>query len=304
MAGMKSSNQRRSHGKETPSYSAIAVRSMTASDLLFADSVRALAGWNQTLDDWQRLLTLSPEGCFIAEWNGTPAGTATTISYDEKVAWIGMLLVHPDFRSRGVGRALLERCLEYFERRGISCIKLDATPQGQPLYDRFGFKEEWRLTRWETRCLPQVAPTEQKNVYPCTEHQASAVAELDRTAFGVRRQPLLRTLLSGCERALLYKSSHGIAGYGIVRQGSRAYYLGPLVADNPSTAAGLVAALLRDSAGKSIYWDIPDQNNEAVALAKHLGFNVQRHFRRLYLGTSNIQGCCSTYFGIADPALG
>ena len=66
------------------------LRLMTADDLDFADSLRAVAGWNQTLDDWRDLLALEPTGCFIAEWNGTPAGTATTTCYEKRVAWIGV----------------------------------------------------------------------------------------------------------------------------------------------------------------------------------------------------------------------
>src|SRR5437016_1608350 len=140
--------------------SEITLRQMTPADLTFADSLRALAGWNQTLDDWKRLLALSvidlslPDseaGCFIAEWQGASAGTATTICYGNELAWIGMVLVHPDFRARGIGRALLNRCLEYLQHRGIRCIKLDATSQGKLLYDQLGFHEEWSLTRWECR---------------------------------------------------------------------------------------------------------------------------------------------------------
>ena len=87
------------------------LRLLTREDLPFADSVRALAGWNQTLADWERFLATAPEGCFLAERNGVPAGTATTIIYNRALAWIGMVLVHPDFRRHGIGRALLERCI-------------------------------------------------------------------------------------------------------------------------------------------------------------------------------------------------
>src|SRR6266581_1863470 len=87
----------------------ISLRLLGPTDLAFADSLRELAGWNQTIDDWQTFLVLSPEGCFVAEWNGSPAGTATTVCYGKELAWIGMLLVHPAFRRRGIGRALLAR---------------------------------------------------------------------------------------------------------------------------------------------------------------------------------------------------
>jgi len=75
--------------------SPLRLRLMTRDDLPFADSVRSLEGWNQTLADWERFLTLQPDGCFVAEWNGTRAGTAATTIYGSDLAWIGMVLVHP-----------------------------------------------------------------------------------------------------------------------------------------------------------------------------------------------------------------
>jgi ribosomal protein S18 acetylase RimI-like enzyme len=126
----------------------IRVRRLTRTDLPFADTVRALAGWNQTVDDWRRLLRHAPTGCFLAEWNGAPAGTATTTVYGRDLAWIGMVLVHPDYRRRGIGWALLQRCVEHLQERGVRCIKLDATPLGKTMYDRLGFRDEWTLSRW------------------------------------------------------------------------------------------------------------------------------------------------------------
>ena len=53
------------------------LRVLRPEDLPFADSLSAIAGWNQTLDDWRRFLEMEPEGCVLAEWNDSPVGTAT-----------------------------------------------------------------------------------------------------------------------------------------------------------------------------------------------------------------------------------
>src|SRR5205085_3494975 len=145
---------------------------------------------NQTLADWRRLLVLAPGGCFIAEWRGLAVGTATTISYGEQSAWIGMLLVHPDFRGRGIGRALLQRCLDYLHSHGVGCIQLDATAQGQPIYERAGFQKEWSLTRWEISrfATPVTASPAQIRAYQPSD--ATRIDALDREAFGAPRPEL------------------------------------------------------------------------------------------------------------------
>jgi ribosomal protein S18 acetylase RimI-like enzyme len=39
---------------------------------------------------------------------------------------------------RGIGTRLLEAAIKHFDDRKISTIKLDATPQGKPLYEKIG----------------------------------------------------------------------------------------------------------------------------------------------------------------------
>lgn len=88
------------------------------------------AGWNHTEQDWLRLTTLEPEGCFGLECDRTIAATTTVACYEGALAWIGMVVTDPAYRGRGFARRLMERALEYTESRGIAWIKLDATDIG------------------------------------------------------------------------------------------------------------------------------------------------------------------------------
>ena len=47
----------------------VSLRRLIDGDLQAADELRRLAGWNQTLADWRRLLWLEPRGCFVAVEN-------------------------------------------------------------------------------------------------------------------------------------------------------------------------------------------------------------------------------------------
>lgn len=279
------------------------LRLLTHEDLPFADSVRALAGWNQTIADWERFLSAAPDGCFIAEWNGVPAGTATTISYGPALAWIGMVLVHPDFRRRGIGSALLGRCIEHLRKRGVRCIKLDATPAGKQVYDGLGFKEEWTLTRWEHAAARWPAAESSSGIRSCRD--VEVVESLDAAAFGVSRRKALEPLMKQSRCALMFEAEPGqVAGYGLLRDGSSALYLGPVVAVSADVGIRLVGALLAHAEGRKVYWDIPDENIAAVECARERGFTPQRTLTRMYLGENATAGDRLRQFAIVGPEQG
>ena len=315
------------------------LRLLTPADLPFADSLRALVGWNQTIRDWQRFLALQPDGCFLAEWDGSPAGTATTICYGTDLAWIGMVLVHPDYRGRGIGTALLQHCIDFLRQRQVRCIKLDATPQGQPLYTSLGFCMEWPLSRWESAAkdapgasAPTSAPDapsehplplgggegrgegvvrsatssrDHGRVRPLENSDWEIVTQLDAQTFGVARLRLLEELAKQSACVLVHESSHGqVTGFGMFRPGSRAAYLGPVVAVKLSMATELITTLMNESPSQNVFWDIPDDNSDAKTLATKLGFKVQRPLLRMYLGENKFPGDRRLQFAIADPSLG
>ena len=124
------------------------IRQLTQADQQFGMQLHAAVGWNQTRRDWQRMMDYQPEGCFLAEWEGELAGTATTTSYGADLAWIGMMLVRADLRRKGVATALMRRCLDYLSDRGVATIKLDASADGRPVYLKIGFEDEWPINRW------------------------------------------------------------------------------------------------------------------------------------------------------------
>jgi ribosomal protein S18 acetylase RimI-like enzyme len=281
----------------------LSLRLLRHEDLAFADTLRALVGWNQTYEDWERFLALEPDGCFLAECDGAPAGTATTLVYGPDLAWIGMALVHPDYRRRGIGRALLECGLEHLRARGVRCIKLDATPLGKHVYDTLGFKEEWTLTRWVYRQAASPSPVPEQMLRIWRPTDAQQIESLDRTAFGVSRQRLLQPLARQ-SRCVLVLESEGISGYGMLRSGSQALYLGPVVAQAAVAGIRLLDALVARSEGQTIFLDVPDQNAGATAWAWQHGCTAQRALSRMFLGENLRPGHPNQQFAIAGPESG
>ena len=284
--------------------SSLRIRLFQKTDLVFADSLRALAGWNQTPDDWLRFLNHQPDGCFIAEWDGQPVGTATTTLYEDKVAWIGMVLVHPDARRQGIGRALLEHCIAFLKPR-VACIKLDATPLGKTLYDTLGFKDEWTLRRWETSRVELPANPMKYRVRPWGDGHAKALRSLDAESFGVSRWRMLLGIAGQTSHELVHLTTkRRVVGFGILRKGVRAHYLGPVVAESIAAAGPLIKSLVLPLPGERIFWDIPDANTCAVELARCLGFTQQRPLIRMFLGENKWPGDPQKIFALAGPEIG
>jgi ribosomal protein S18 acetylase RimI-like enzyme len=171
------------------------------------------------------------------------------------------------------------------------------------VYDGLGFKDEWTLTRWEHAAAHWPKAETISGIRDCRD--IGAMELLDAAAFGISRKRILEPLMKQSRCALVYESDAGkVAGYGLLRDGSSALYLGPVVAAVTDTGVRLVKTLLARGGGRKIYWDIPDGNTAAVELAKELGFTPQRTLTRMYLGENAAPSDSVQQWAIAGPELG
>ncbi len=195
----------------------MSIRLLNYSDIPAAMRLKEAAGWNQTEEDWGRLLALAPEACFGIDCDGVLAATMTAISYGEDLAWIGMVLTAPEFRNRGFARTLMRHTLDHLQARGISWVKLDATEMGAGIYSDFSFQFESTVERW--RRPATVWSGSEKG---CSGHttQLDVIARQD--AFGASRVPLLRALLKSGGACL------NESGFALWRPGSFAALLWPM----------------------------------------------------------------------------
>jgi GNAT superfamily N-acetyltransferase len=258
--------------------------------------------WNQTEDDWKRILGLNPNGCFAAFCAGELIGTVTTITYGQDLAWVGMMLVAPQYRGRGVGKQLMREALNYCQRSGIATVKLDATHAGRPLYESLGFVRESGVERWQGTGLSDAQRTPRSF---CNDELCLALYKLDEQAFYTSRRELLSSLLqdSCVEPALRTDDSTGsLLGYALARCGARASYVGPIVALERSLAITLLDSLLGRLAGK-VFLDIRVGGADIVGALVDRGFAKQRDLTRMSLGRKTT-AASNLVFAIAGPELG
>jgi len=283
------------------------LRLMAKADIPAGMRLKDLAGWNQTAADWERFLAASPAGCFVAEIEGHVCGTATTIVYEGRFAWIGMVLVDPEYRGRGVGTRLLERTIEHLDGLGVPTLKLDATPQGKPLYAKLGFVSEYEIERWMLkRRLEDPSGTFTLGERIMIERpDLNAMAKLDRLVFGADRSALLSSLDDQApEFTVAIDAAGELAGYVLGRHGSRADHLGPWVAKDEASARSLLVEFMRRSKRECIFIDCVRPSRFACELVRDLGFEFTRPLTRMYRGANRYPGTPGLVGAIVGPEFG
>lgn len=282
------------------------LRVMTEQDVSGGLRLNTLSGWNQTAVEWRRFLENSPRGCFVMEHGGKLAGTATTICYENRFAWIGMVLVDPEYRKQGIGTALLKKAIEHLDGSHIATMKLDATPQGKPIYMKLGFVKEYEIERWILKRPPRVvSPLPQSTCSPLHDLQRKQIFSVDRELFGADRSVLLRALHEESpEFATAVWEGELLQGYAFGRRGLFADHLGPWMARDQAAAEKILGGFLGQSSRETIIVDCLKSNAVAAELLRGCGFAPSRPLTRMVRGTNLHPGKPDLFCAILGPEFG
>jgi GNAT superfamily N-acetyltransferase len=281
------------------------LRLMTASDLDACMELTELAGWNQLRGDWETILALRPDGCFVACQADGIVGTATTTAYGNAFGWIGMVIVHSDCRRRGIGRALLRRCIDSLAH--CAAAKLDATPTGKRLYDNLGFVDEYFLGRYvaQTPIVPKPVALPGVCLDSLLPADLPAVAAFDTPYFGIDRGAVLAAWQRRTpDYAFVAKQAEEIVGYCLGRPGLNYETIGPVVALDGSIAQALVARVLGQVAPRAAVLDAYEHTPDFLAWLSRFGFVKQRPFIRMYRGENAHPGNTAHLYALCGPEVG
>ena len=274
------------------------VRLLFESDIPAAMQLKEAAGWNQTEADWRRLIKLEPNGCFAAIENDQLVGTTTTTTYGDELAWIGMVIVDPRQRRRGIATRLLETALAYLDSK-VAVIKLDATAEGSPVYEKFGFKTESLVERWRGSIESRSLERED------TAIDLNALLALDRRAFSADRSQLIKYLLddSRISPVLVNDESGSLTGYALARAGTKAVYIGPVVTTDTTHAENLLDRSVGQLSGSNVYIDFSNECGLSSSVLADRGFVKERDLIRMSYG-SRIVKTAPLVIAIAGPEIG
>ena len=191
------------------------------------------AGWPHRLEDWQMALAIS-EGFVAVDGDGTVAGTILLTPYGADCATINMVIVDEAMRGRGLGRRLMDAALT---RAGERSLRLTATAEGLPLYRKLGFVETGTVVQHQGIVGPVAAPDHTEAAPPA---DITAIAELDRAAYGADRRNLIAELDRRGQFAVIRRNGK-VSAFAALRAFGRGEVVGPVVAPDLADATALIA---------------------------------------------------------------
>ena len=267
------------------------------------------AGWAYGLADIDRLIRLDQEGMLVAlakgggsgggEGGGGSGGGGRSVIgcvYASKwghLGFIGLLLVRPDLRGRGLGERLVRRGVSDLQARGAASVGLDAVHEAVSLYERLGFTPTWESLRLAVDTTIDDRPATASRAREAARADMDDVLGLDRRGWGADRGRILASLggmggMDGDGRIIVAPDEGPVRAYAAMRRGPRNWRLGPWVAeptDEGSDAARAVLAWAMDAAaGEPIGLGVPDYSRTAVETLNRLYAIRYRSCTRMYLG--------------------
>lgn len=232
-------------------------------DSLLALRIERAVGWPRGENELERRYRVARG--FVAH-DPEPVGSVSLAEWGDALAWVGGMAVLPEARGRGVGRALLQTCLDETTARSVG---LDATESGRPLYEKAGFRVVSQTRAWKSETTLEARPTKTHSLHPISISEAMEIGEYDATRFGAKRLPALMDLMHAAPwHAFLSRerATGNVSGFAFGHEKG----IGPVVADDDEAARALVAACAVSGAPQRLLMD--DNHASAARVFASLGF--------------------------------
>lgn len=262
------------------------------------------AVWPHRLEDWRLMLELS-QGVVAIEGGQRVVGTILATPFGQDCATINMVIVDESMRGRGLGRQLMDAA---FALTGSRPLRLVATREGLPLYEKLGFVRTGTVMQHQGVVEnPPKSPSGSPLAAPAgvAFEDAPDVAELaalDRAAYGADRSGLLAYLKAVARFAVIRRDGR-VAAFAALRAFGRGEVIGPVVAATAEEARDLVAFCIAARPGAFLRVDTTEDAGLSPWLAQiglaHVGGGIA-----MLRGTENRSAAAVRTFALANQALG
>ncbi|MCU5340365.1 GNAT family N-acetyltransferase [Bacillus cereus] len=249
----------------------IRVERLRKEDINDIVALSSYIGWDYNREEVE---TIFNSGIVYGVWNERKKliASAAIILYGEALASIGMVIVHPDYKGRGIGKAITSSCMNSVSAQ--TSIMLIATDEGKPLYKKLGFRVISYVSKYicNSYNTNYKCAEDEEYMKGYKEEDLERIIKIDEGAFGISRNEFLKQRIMQSEQCVVVKDTkENVVGYGISIQTPENKIIGPIVAKNDAMAMRIVHALARGHDGR-LRMDVPKGKDDFLKELEIAGF--------------------------------
>jgi len=266
------------------------VKTMSPEDFEFAVQITDLMNWDLAVADFEFMIELEPNGCFVLLEDSERIGLATTVNFGT-VAWFGNLIVNESHRKKGAGSLLVKHSVKYLTNQRAKTIGLYAYTDRIPFYKRLGFEcdSEFTVLEGKTSSLPLKSA-----VRKAEKQDLQEIIEFDRSCFGASRKKLLEPIILDPDNHCYTSNEEGrIIGYAVAKVYRHVGEIGPLICqkEREDVAINLLMAVLDRLEGREVSMCVPNKESTILNTLRKLGFTESFRVARMFFGSPIVNDC-------------
>lgn len=259
------------------------IKNISLDDLKFTVNLTDTMKWDLVEEDFEFMMKLESNGCFITFDDAKRIGIATTISFDN-LGWLGNVIVSENYRGRGIGSLLVRHALEYLVNKHVETVGLYAYIPKVPFYKKLGFEynSEFIHLKGTAVSLP---------IKDCTreavEDDLGKIIDLDRLCFGASRRKLLKPIFLDTENLCqIAIDDSKVLGFIIAKRYAGVAEVGPLVCQEECNdiAVELLKNILNQLKGYKVSMCIPKKETIILKKLVKWGLNESFPLARMFYG--------------------
>jgi len=266
------------------------VEKMQVDDFPFAVQLANTMKWNMAVEDFEFMMKLEPQGCFVLFHGSERLGICTSVSFG-KVGWFGTLVVKGGYRREGAGSLLVKHAIDYLKNKGVETIGLYAYPQLISFYESFGFKPDIDFLVLQGKTA---FPPAEGKVRKAKKQDVPEVIDFDSQCFGANRKKLLEPiLLDTGNLCYIATENNEITGYVAAKVYDKMAEVGPLIchARRVEAAVVLLKTILSRLNGLAVSMCIPKKETALLNMLSKAGFREDFRVARMFLGPAVAKNC-------------
>ena len=257
----------------------ITCRNATPQELSTVLNWAADEGWNPGLEDAEPFYAADADRFFVAVDDAdVPVASISVVNHTPDFAFLGLYIVRPEYRGRGIGYRLWQHGLLH---AGARTVGLDGVEAQQQNYQASGFVHFGGTTRFTGTVQGRNNP----DIRMAGHQDTAALIALEAKASGVEKSAYLQSWFAGstARTTIVFQGDNTLKGFCTVRACRSGAKIGPLIAENATVARHLIEHAATVFAGP-LTLDVPGTAVGLTTLCQRLQFAAGFKTARMYRG--------------------